>query len=97
MNILVGQKLGILEAQKLFDIIIEHCCPHFRLFAQLELVAMYVNNGKLKLFSGRILCCNDSENTWAYNVEENKEIKDKELKRIINLAFNEGVVRDYGN
>lgn len=94
MSTLVGQKLEMLEAQRLFDIITEHSCSHFRRFAQLELVAMHINSGQLKFFGGRILCSKDN---WAYNVETNEELEGKELNKVINLVFNEGAVRDYGN
>lgn len=98
MSILVNQKLGITEANRLFNIIIQHYRYELTSSrAKIETVAMLIDCERLKLFGGRILCCNCADSIWAYNIETNKELSDEQLERVINLAFNEGAVRDYGN
>ena len=98
MSILINQKLGISEANKLFNIIIQHY--HYELtdlIAKIETVAMLIDCERLKLFGGRILCCNCVDSIWAYNIATNEELSGEQLKRVINLAFKEGAMRDYSN
>lgn len=98
MNMLVNQKLGITEANRLFNIMVQHYRYELTSSrAKIETVAMLIDCERLKLFDGKILCCNCIDSIWAYNIETNEELNGEQLERVINLAFEEGAIRDYGN
>lgn len=65
---LMGQKLEIGEADKIINLLKTWAWKHYdivTIWETLEFLAKLINEGNIKVFNGRILCC--MPYWWAYN------------------------------